>query len=77
MNVSQISVSLFRKQKEMSGLFLEIKDEWCEIETVQHIIKFISDLCVSGLTVEQGDYLLLHEALKFFEMVRTLKYKVT
>jgi hypothetical protein len=75
MNVLQISVCLFRKEKEICGLFLEIRDEWSETETLQHIIKFVTDLCVSGLTVEQGDYLLLHEALRFFEMVRTLKYE--
>jgi uncharacterized protein YrrD len=63
---------MFRKHKEISGLFLEITDEGNEIETVQHIIQFITDLCVSGLIMEQGDYLLLHEALRFFEMVRIL-----
>lgn len=77
MNVSQISVCLFRKHNKICGLFLEITDEWNEIETLQHIIQFITDLCVYGLTVEQGDYLLLHEALRFFEMVRTLKYRMT
>jgi hypothetical protein len=76
MNVLQISVCLFRKEKEMSGLFLEMKDEWSELETLQHIIKFVANLCVAGLTVEQGSYLLLHEALRFFEMVRTLKYEM-
>lgn len=75
MNVLQISVCMFRKEKQISGLFLEIRDEGSEIETLQHIIKFITDLCISGLTVEQGDYLLLHEALRFFEMVRSLKYE--
>lgn len=75
--VLQISVCLFRKEKEISGLFLEIRDEWSELETLQHIIKFVTDLCVAGLTVEQGNYLLLHEALRFFEMVRTLKYEMT
>lgn len=74
MFVSQVSVFLFRKHREISGLFLEIGDEWNEIETVENIIKFIIDLCVCGLIVEQGDYMLLHEALRFFEMVRTLKY---
>jgi hypothetical protein len=73
----QISVCLFRKHKEMPGLFLEIRDEWNEIETVQCIIKFITDLCVCGITVEQGDYMLLHESLRFFEMVRTVKCKMT
>lgn len=76
-NVLQISVCLFRKEREISGLFLEITDEWSELETLQHIIKFVTDLCVAGLTVEQGNYLLLHEALRFFEMVRTLKYEIT
>jgi hypothetical protein len=27
--------------------------------------------------MEQGNYLFLHEALRFFEMVRTLKYDKT
>lgn len=76
-NVLQICICLFRKEKEISGLFLEIRDEWSELETLQHVIKFVTDLCVAGLTVEQGSYLLLHEALRFFEMVRTLKYELT
>jgi tRNA A58 N-methylase Trm61 len=72
MNVLQISVSLFRKHKKVSGLFLDISDNWNKIETLQDIIRFVTDLCVSGLIVEQGDYLLLHETLRFFEMVRSI-----
>lgn len=68
-----ISVCLFRKEKEISGLFLEMKDEWSELETLQQIIKFVTDLCVAGLTVEQGNYLLLDEALRFFEMATYLE----
>jgi hypothetical protein len=61
----------------MCGLFLETKDECNGAETLQHVTTFIADLCVSGLTAEQGHYLILHEALRFFEMVRTLKYEKT
>lgn len=74
MDVLQVSVGLFRQHKKLSVLFLNISDEWNEIETVQDIIRFVTDLCVSGLIVEQGDYLLLHETLRFFEMVRSIKY---
>jgi uncharacterized protein YrrD len=77
MNVLQISVSLFRKHKKVSGLFLDISDNWNKIETLQDIIRFVMDLCVSGLIVEQGDYLLLHETLRFFEMVSPIKYVIT
>ncbi|GFG41066.1 hypothetical protein Cfor_04542 [Coptotermes formosanus] len=68
-----ISVSLFRKHKKVSGLFLDISDNWNKIETLQDIIRFVMDLCVSGLIVEQGDYLLLHETLRFFEMATHLE----
>ena len=74
MVVLQVSVNLFRKHKKISVLFLDTNDEWNEIETLQDIIRFVTDLCVSGLIVEQGDYLLLHETLRFFEMVRSIKY---
>jgi centromere protein I len=63
-----VSSGLFRKHKEISGLFLDTSVEWNEIETLQDIIRFVTDLCVSGLIVEQGNYLLLHETLRFFEM---------
>jgi hypothetical protein len=76
-NVFQISVSLFRKYKKISGLFLGISEDWNEIETLKDIIRFITDLCVSGLIVEEGDYLLLHETLRFYEMVRLIKYLMT
>jgi hypothetical protein len=68
-DVLQVSVNVFRKRKKISVLFLDISDEWNGIETLQDIIRFVTDLCVSGLIVEQGDYLLLHETLRFFEMV--------
>lgn len=71
MDVLQVSVVLFRKHEKISALFLVTSDEWNEIETLQDIIRFVTDLCVSGLIVEQGDYLLLHETLRFFEMVRS------
>lgn len=74
MDVLQVSANLFRKRKKISVLFLDTSDEWNEIETLQDIIRFVTDLCVSGLIVEQGDYLLLHETLRFFEMVRAIKY---
>lgn len=74
MDVLQVSSGLFRKHKEISGLFLDTSVEWNEIETLQDIIRFVTDLCVSGLIVEQGNYLLLHETLRFFEMVRSIKY---
>ena len=69
MDVLQVSVALFRKHKKISVLFLDTSDEWNETETLQDIIRFVTELCVSGLIVEQGDYLLLHETLRFFEMV--------
>jgi hypothetical protein len=69
-DVLQVCVNMFRKQNKISALFLDISDEWNGIETLQYIIRFVRDLCVSGLIVEQGDYLLLHECLRFFEMVR-------
>jgi hypothetical protein len=74
MDVLQVSVGLFRKHKKISVLFLDTIDEWNEIETLQDIVRFVADLCVSGLILEQGDYLLLHECLRFFEMVRSIKY---
>jgi hypothetical protein len=68
-DVLQVSVNMSRKQKKVSALFLGIIDEWNGTETLPDIIRFVADVCVSGLVVEQGDYLLLHETLWFFEMV--------
>ncbi|XP_069684258.1 centromere protein I-like isoform X2 [Periplaneta americana] len=75
-----ICVILNRRREELPNLFLDYSDsiECSTTETLQNIIQFISDLCSCGLTLEQGNYILFHESLKFFEMISFLeeKYKL-
>ena len=51
-------------------MFLKSESDWIEVETLEAIIEFVSDLCELGLSLEQGDGRLLNEAFNFFEMVR-------